>query len=984
MKHLLYTLIASLCILIVHAQTFTGVKYNFNSDWKVNVGDVAGAESPGFSDNNWKSVTLPYAWNEDAAFKVSIDELPTGIAWYRKHFKLPAGSTNKKIFLEFEGIRQAGEVYINGQFAGRCENGVMAYGFDISSLLNPDKENIIAVKTDNSWNYKEHATGSTYEWSDKNFYANYGGINKNVFIHIKEKVYQTLPLYSNLGTTGVYVYADNINIANASATVNTVSEVKNESGEAQKINYKVEVADAEGKTVAVFNAPAQTINAGSTGIIKASSIVNNLHFWSWGYGYLYTVTTSLIINNKTADKVVTKTGFRKTAFTNGTFYLNDRALQVKGYAQRTTNEWPAIGLSVSPALSDYSNALVVKSNGNLVRWMHVTPWKQDVESCDRVGLMQSMPAGDAEKDVDRRRWEQRKEVMRDAIIYNRNSPSIIFYECGNKGISEEHMREMKAIKDMYDPFGGRAIGCREMLDTKTVAEYGGEMLYINKSAGKPLWAMEYSRDEGLRKYWDEYTPPYHKEGQGPLYKGQDASDYNHNQDAHAKEDIARWFDYWHERSGTGTRVSAGGVNIIFSESNTHHRGEENYRHSGEVDAMRIPKDGFYAHEVMWNGWVDVEKPGIHILGHWNYDNTVTKDMYVVSSADKVELFLNGKSLGFGTQSYRFLYTFKNVKWQSGELKAVGHDADNKVICEDKHVTAGAPYALRLSPVIGGNGLKANGSDLALIEVEVVDVKGNRCPTALNMIRFNTEGNVEWRGGIAQGPGNYILSKDLPVECGVNRVLLRTTTQSGDIQLSASAEGLQSASITLHSEPFITAQGFTTVMPSEGLTGDLQRGPTPATPSFVVSRKALTVVSVTAGANADSAYKSYDDNETTDWYNDGKLQTAWIEYTLSKPSTINQVVLKLNNFRTRSYPISITVDGKEVFKGMTTKNLGYFTAVCTATKGSKVKIQLLPGSSITAINGTEMNGKKLDDGVERNDINAKGTLSVIEAEIYGQR
>ena len=69
------------------------------------------------------------------------------------------------------------------------------------------------------------------------------------------------------------------------------------------------------------------------------------------------------------------------------------------------------------------------------------------------------------------------------------------------------MLEMKALRDQYDPHGGRAIGSREMLDINE-AEYGGEMLYINKSAKHPMWAMEYCRDEGLRKYWDEYSYPY--------------------------------------------------------------------------------------------------------------------------------------------------------------------------------------------------------------------------------------------------------------------------------------------------------------------------------------------------------------------------------------------------------------------------------------------------------------------------------------------
>lgn len=270
--------------------------------------------------------------------------------------------------------------------------------------------------------------------------------------------------------------------------------------------------------------------------------------------------------------------------------------------------------------------------------------------------------------------------MRDAIIYNKNNPSIIFYECGNENISEAHMREMKAIRDSFDAHGGRAIGSREMLDSKE-SEYGGEMLYINKSAKQPVWAMEYSRDEGLRKFWDDYSPPYHKDGDGPLYKNAPAKEYNRNQESHAIENVVRWHEYWKERPGTGKRVSSGGVNIIFSETNTHHRGAENYRRSGEVDALRIPKENFYAHQVMWNGWVDTEKEGIHIIGHWNYTDSTKKNIYVISTADKVELFVNNRSLGFGKQSNRFLFTFPDVQWQSGAIRAVGYSAAGQPVSE---------------------------------------------------------------------------------------------------------------------------------------------------------------------------------------------------------------------------------------------------------------------------------------------------------------
>ncbi len=955
--------------------------YNFNAAWKLFVGDDKSASQSNFNDSSWKKVTLPYAWNEDDAFKKDIVDLRTGIAWYRKSFKLPAGSEGKKVFIEFEGIRQAGDFYVNGKHIGMHENGVTAFGFDITdAVLSGDQPNVIAARIDNDWNYKEKATDTKFQWEDKNFNANYGGIPKNVYLHLAPKIYQTLPLYSNLGNTGVYVYATDINIKNKSATIHTESQVKNESSKKENITYNVIITNADGKQIKSFSGNKETIAPGETKTLKAEALVNGLNFWSWGYGYLYNVTTIVSLSNGLSDRVTTKTGFRKTAFKNGMIYLNDRVIMVHGYAQRTSNEWPAIGMSVPAWLSDYSNRLMVEGNGNLVRWMHITPWKQDVESCDRVGLLQALQAGDAEKDVEGVRWQQRKSVMRDAMIYNRNSPSIIFYESGNESISESHMQEMVDIRNQYDPFGGRAIGSREMLDSK-IAEYGGEMLYTNKSAHIPMWAMEYSRDEGARKYWDDYSPPYHKDGDGPLHNGQNAAVYNRNMESHAVENVKRWFEFWNERPGTGKRVSAGGVNIIFSESNTHHRGENNYRRSGEVDALRIKKQNFFANKVMWDGWVNPDKTGIHIVGHWNYYPGVKKDIYVVAAADIVELKVNNVSQGFGTKSDGFLFTFKNIAWKPGTISATGY-TNNVAVSNTSIKTAGAPVTIRLTQIKSPRGFIADGHDLALVEVEVVDAMGMRCPTALNMIDFELVGPAEWRGGMAQGPDNFTLSKKLPVEGGVNRVLIRSTTSSGIISLYANSPGLKSDVLTLATKPFDVKGGLSYQLPSFGLPSNLQRGPTPTTKSYNITRTPISIQSATAGANADSAFASYDDNELSDWVNDGKLLTAWIEYEFEKEATLSEITLKLNNFRSRIYPLTITVDGVEVFQGNTATSLGYYTIKCKPQKGKKVRIQLSDVSKSQDKNvGVEVSGKKLDDGVARDDSKAKGTLSIIEIEFY---
>ncbi len=955
--------------------------YNFNPGWKLFVGDPTNAPLPTFNDSAWSPVTLPHAWNEDSAFKVSIAEHPTGIAWYRKHFKLPPDAAGKKVFLEFEGIRQAGEFFLNGKWIGRHENGVMAVGFDVTdSVLPAPQENVLAVQTDNSWTYREKATNSRYQWSDRNFNANYGGIPKNVKLHITDKLHQTLPLYANLKTTGVYIYARDFDIPGKAATITAESEVRNDHPEPKQFSYEVVIEDMDGKVIKTFAAEPVTLAAGQAITTKASARVTGLHFWSWGYGYLYNVQTILKADGRVVDSVRTRTGFRKTEFGNGMVKLNGRVLQMKGYAQRTSNEWPALGNAVPPWLSDFSNGLIVEGNGNLVRWMHIAPSKQDVESCDRVGLIQAMPAGDAESDARGRQWEHRVEVMRDAIIYNRNNPSILFYEGGNNGISEAHMRELKALRDQYDPYGGRAAGAREMLNSE-VAEYGGEMLYINKSARLPFWATEYSRDEGLRKYWDDFSPPFHKDGDGPPYRNAPAREYNRNQDSHAIENIVRWHDYWRERPGTGPRVSSGGVNIIFSDSNTHYRGAENYRRSGEVDAMRLPKDGFWAHQVMWDGWVDVERPRAHIMGHWNYTPGVKKNVFVVSSADQVELFLNGKSLGQGKQRHRFLYTFENIEWQPGELRAVGRDAEGQQLCEAKVQTTGEAVAVKLKARAAPNGLKADGADVALIEVEVVDAQGRRCPTNLNLIDFELSGPAEWRGGIAQGPDNFILAKQLPVECGVNRVFVRSTPQAGKISLHAKAKGLISASLELESRSLPVADGLALVLPGEDLPSHLDRGPTPSAPSFKVTRAAIPIVGATAGANTNRVTTSYDDNEETSWSNDNKLATAWIRYEFAQASTPTEVTLKLVGWRQRTYPLRISVDDCEVYRGTTPRSLGYVTLPLRPLSGRTLKIELIGGTDTRdGFNITELqNPQNAATGAARS---GSGTLGIVEIECYG--
>jgi lysophospholipase L1-like esterase len=218
--------------------------------------------------------------------------------------------------------------------------------------------------------------------------------------------------------------------------------------------------------------------------------------------------------------------------------------------------------------------------------------------------------------------------------------------------------------------------------------------------------------------------------------------------------------------------------------------------------------------------------------------------------------------------------------------------------------------------------------------------------------------LTWRWSMSKGPGNYVLSKSLPVENGVNRVIIRAKTQAGKILVRATADGLKPAAIQIASHPVQVTGGLSLEMPDAGLPSYLQRGPTPPALPLMMTRQSAPIANVTAGANAEQARLSFDDNETTEWVSDGKLANAWIKYDFARPERISEVSLKLANWRTRSYPLRITVDDKTVFTGETPTSLGYVTLPFSPITGSSLKIEL-----------------------NADDADGKGTIGIFEIEIY---
>ena len=787
-----------------------GVTFNFNPDWRY----APGSHSAGaVDDSGWTRVSTPHTYHETVGYHgVKKGGKDLGPHTYRKHFKIPAEYAGKKIILEFQGIRQRGVFWLNGKLLGRHSNGVTPFGFDnIADLVwFGDKENVLHVEID--CDDHEFETGSSMCWFFPGFNPLYGGICRNVRLHVLDSVHVTLPLYSSVGTTGVYTYAEDISTERRTARIGVEAEVENAEPLAKAVRCKALLTDRLGATVAVLETSECTIPPRARHRFVLSGSVAGLNFWQPDFPYLYDVHTVVSVDGTVHDVRKTTTGFRKIEVRGPVFYLNNRVLMTHGYTPRSQNEWPAIGNAYPDWLHDYTNGLMTAGNARLVRWEHIMPSPQDVESCDRVGLQQIMPGADRENDSTGREWEMRMEILRDTIIYTRNSPSVILWEAANNVLSPEHTREAIALRDRWDPHG-----CRRPMGGRCESpEWASWMYGVRKEKYRLSVDTEFMRDETARRWWDSYSPPFHKEGEWRLTDN--AGGWNRNQDNMCVMQSIVHEQYYKARPGTGPAVCNGGVQILFADSDTFTRSVDLFRRSGPVDGMRIPKDTYGCNRTMWSNtpelWTE-GKPAVFLPGHWNYPEGTVKPMLVFVSPgiERVDLLVNGRRLAAPSRTNLVLFTFDAVKWEPGSVKAVGYDAAGKAVAECTRETAGAPASLRLRVIQSPAGLRADGSDLLLLETETVDTQGRRCPLARDLIRYEVSGPAVWRGGFwEEDVPKYANQREIPVLNGVHRVFVRSTLESGTIRVCATAEGLSPAVIEVRSNPVEIRAGLGKELP----------------------------------------------------------------------------------------------------------------------------------------------------------------------------
>jgi beta-galactosidase len=799
---------------------------SLNPGWKFLKADPGvAAAAPGFDDRAWDTVSTPHTYNDTDTFDHWSNRTMGGEegqwggrTWYRKTFTLPASDSGRWVCVEFEGVRQVAEVYLNGHYLGASKNGFVPFGFNLTPFLRSDGgANVLAVMCDNTF-MKDPAgeqnlgkltqqvnttipddvdkiQAGQIPWNNPRWHPPQGGIYRNVFLHVADPLHISLPIYDFLQTVGPYVYATAIRGDLAHLHL----EVPVENGRPAPANAEmsVEILDSGGHTALELR-QGQAAAPGANVVFKLEGDIVNPRLWEPDFPYLYRAVCRLRLNGETVDSTTIPFGIRSARWTsNAGFFINGHHLKLHGWGQRPTDEWPGLGDAQPDWLHFYTLQLTKDAGSNFQRWGHCAGGPVMIVAGDELGLITDQPGVDGESDTVGAAWAVRTAAFRDAIIYYRNHPSILIWEAGNQHVTREHAVELRDIAQEYDPSGGRAVAYRRADQTDSqFMDIGVGTEGSREIARLPVVEGEYDREESPRRVWDNYSPPNFG------YPEASGQTYQLTSEQYAVNQVSQYV------RKLGGADHSGGANWIFSDTTSGGRVDcETARDSGEVDGVRLPKEAYYACAVMFGN-----HPAVHIIGHWTYPAGTRKTVFVVANGDSVELFVNGRSLGRGTVSDRYLFTFPNVAWESGEIKAVAY-IRNSVCATESLRTVGPAVALRLTPIAGPGGLRADGSDIALIDVEAVDADGHRCPTVQQRVDFTCEGPATWRGGWNSGRINSTNNLYLDLECGINRVAVRAGSEPGSIRVSARSTGLLPASVAIKSAPVEAAGGYTAVAPA---------------------------------------------------------------------------------------------------------------------------------------------------------------------------
>ena len=755
---------------------------SFDADWRFHLGDSSGAQATAFDDSSWTGLRVPHDWSISLPFNQNSlagpggGYLDGGVGWYRKSFELAASGAGQRLFIQFDGVYMDSTVWLNGTQICARPYGYSSFECELTANAKLGASNTIAVRVNNTLPSSRWYSGS--------------GIYRHVWLKTVNPV--------RVAYTGTRVTTPQISAT--SATVNIAVLVQNSAVTDQTVTVASSLRDAGGVEVAQATIPAKVIAAGKSAEVTQTATVSTPKLWSITSPTLYSVVTTVSVNNAVVDSYTTPFGFRSFGFDANTgFSLNGKKMKINGVCLH--HDLGSLGAAVNTRAIEKRLQLLKEMGVNALRTSHNPPATELLDLADRLGFLVMDEAFDmwygskTAHDYSRFFKQWATTDITDMVARDLNHPSIIIWSIGNEipqAADETAAQQLIAAVKSKDQtrviaqafaswaFGEGTAGLEDIVGINYAAE-----LYDSLHKSHPNWKL----------FASESSSAFRSRG---IYNNNDtqATSYDSNVAGWGASSEKSWTDV-NTRDWVAGEFIWTGIDYIGEPTPYEWPAKSSY--FGAIDTANFPKDIFYFYQSRWN--YD-GPPMVHIVPmdwtSWTVGKSV--QVFVYSNADSVELFLNGASLGSKTvepvaghaNSGHLLWS---VPFATGTLQAKATKNGN-VVATDSVKSAGAPASLALKA--DRTAIDADGRDLAFVEVDVTDAQGVLVPQASNKIDFVLEG-----AGTLQGVdnGNPISHESYKANfrsafSGKALAIIQSATTPGTITLKATSGSLKGGSVTI--------------------------------------------------------------------------------------------------------------------------------------------------------------------------------------------
>jgi len=703
---------------------------NFGKDWKFQLADVPGAEAVAFNDASWRKLNVPHDWSIEGEFSEKNPAtpgggaLPGGIGWYRKSFKVYADEIKGCVFIDFDGVYQNSEVWINGHSLGKRFYGYSSFRYELTPyLIAGDKENVIAVKVDNS-------TQPNSRWYSGS------GIYRNVWLVTTGK--------THVDHWGTFVTTPEI--TNAMAKVKFSSQIKNNLKEGQKLLVKTVIVDPSGKEVATGKMDTNGVKDSAFNTTFDFEVKNPV-LWNLDTPKMYSAVTQVFVGGDLVDNYTTPFGIRSFKFdAEKGFSLNGKNIKINGVCDH--HDLGCLGTAINKRALERQIEILKGMGCNAIRTSHNPPAPELLDLADQMGMIIMDEAFDMWKKPKNKFdystvWdEMHKKDLQDLILRDRNHPSVMIWSIGNE------------ILEQWDSTG-ITIG-------KELAGYVRELdttRPITSALNDPRPGNNIYRSEALDlvgfNYHQNSFPDFPKDFPNKIFIGTETVSALMTRGFYdmPSEEIRRWpvRDNWKGPKSNADNTCSSYDNVSAPWGSTH---EETWKvikkhdflsgqfiwtgfdylgeptpywwpsrssYFGIIDLAGFPKDVYSMYQSEWT-----KKDVLHVFPHWNWTEGQTIDIWAYSNAEEVELFLNNKSLGVKKKQGDDLHLMWKVPFTPGALKAISRTGGKEILVKEVK-TAGAPAKLVVTA--DRSTIIADGTDLSFLTVDVVDENGVIVPNA---------------------------------------------------------------------------------------------------------------------------------------------------------------------------------------------------------------------------------------------------------------